>query len=91
MVSRFLRGFRRPKMDVDCEEVRRLSSDYIDAELEQSSAGKVRGHLERCGPCSAFINTLRATVELLSSIGKRRADGGFRRRVRESIARESRQ
>ena len=91
MVSRFLRGFRRPKMDVDCEEVRRLSSDYIDAELDQSSADRVRGHLERCGPCSAFIKTLRATVDMLSSIGKRRADDGFRRRVREAIAKEPRQ
>ena len=88
MVSRFLRVFSRMGGDKDCREVRDLSSDYIDGELDSAAQGRVREHLGRCGPCNAFVNTLRATVNILRSTPKTDAPEGFRERVRDAIKSE---
>ena len=67
--------------------VRDLSSDYIDGELDGSRVEQVKSHLEKCGPCTAFINTLRATIRLLRGMPKREAPDDFRQRVRENLPR----
>ena len=89
MVSRLVRMLMgKGMMDGDCEEIRNLSSDYVDGELAAETVGKVESHLARCGPCTAFINTLRATVRLLRNIPDRQAPGDFRQRVREGLQEE---
>ena len=88
MVSRFLKLFSRNAGDADCREVRDLSSDYIDGELDEASRGRVGEHIGWCGPCSAFINTLRATVNMLRSAPKRDAPEGFPDRVRDAVRNE---
>ena len=70
---------------MDCGEVRDLSSDYIDEDLEAAAADRVKGHLEWCGPCNAFINTLRATVRMLGATPREKAPDGFRESVREKL------
>ena len=85
MVSRILGMLMRRKMDPDCQEVRDISSDYIDGELNQAAEVRVKSHLEMCGPCTAFVNTLRATVRLLRSTPKRVAPSGLRQRIREAL------
>ena len=85
MVSRLKRLFSRENKDLDCGEIRDLSSDYIDGDLEVSTVDRVKGHLERCGPCNAFVNTLRATVNMLGAIPGRKAPDGFRQSVREKL------
>ena len=74
-----------------CFHVRKLSSEYIDGDRDETRTAKVRSHLERCGPCNAFFNTLRATVGLLRNIPKQEPPGDFRDRIRENIRKESRQ
>ena len=66
MVSRLAKLFRRDR-EVDCVELRGMASDYIDGDLEPDSQENVKTHLEWCGPCHSFYNTLRATVGLLRS------------------------
>ncbi len=88
MVSRFLGLFKRRDEDPDCQEVRDLSSEYIDGELDQASEERVGKHLEWCGPCNAFISTLRTTVRMLRSMPKREASDAFRQRVRQSVQNE---
>ncbi len=88
MVSRFLGLFKRGDEDPDCHEVRGLSSDYIDGELDQASEERLARHLEWCGPCNAFISTLRTTVSMLRSLPKREASDSFRERVRQSVKSE---
>ena len=85
MISRITGIFKRQEKDLDCEEVRALSSDYIDEELDQATAGTVSFHLDRCGPCNAFINTLRATVRLLQGMPKGKAPDDLRQRVRDKL------
>lgn len=37
--------------DKDCREVLDRVYSYIDGELDESSSGEIRAHLEECGPC----------------------------------------
>jgi anti-sigma factor RsiW len=83
MISRLVRLFRRHELD--CGEVRAASSDFIDGELGTAESSRIRSHLERCGPCTAFVRTLRATIEMLGSTAASGAPAGFRERVQERI------
>ena len=90
MVSRLIRIFRRSRIDPECEEVRSLSSDYIDEDLDEARTSRLRAHLEMCGPCTAFVNTLRATVRLLRLTPRRDAPDDLRQRVRDRLDQERR-
>ena len=85
MVSRLTRLFRRQKEDTDCHEVRALSSDYIDGELDQAGTDRVKTHLDWCPPCNAFVNTLRATVAMLRDGPRHKASDELRQRIREKV------
>ncbi len=88
MVSRFFGMFKRNRLDDDCREVRERSSDLVDGDIDEPSERRIRGHIGRCGPCNAFMNTLRATVGLLRSTPKEEPSEGFRARVLENIRRD---
>ena len=66
-------------------KVMRLSSEYLDGGLEAGPAGLVERHVGMCPPCRAFLNTLRATVSMLGSMGQAEAPAGLRERVREAV------
>ncbi len=83
MISRLVRLFRG--RELDCGEVREASSDFIDGDLSPGESSRIRSHLERCGPCTAFVETLRATIDLLRATSASEAPAGFRERVRERI------
>ncbi len=76
--------------EADCAEVRAASSDYIDEDVGKRQRDRIASHLERCAPCRAFINTMRATVDLLKSAFESEPPEGFRQRVKERIAEEGR-
>ena len=84
MVSRIAKLFRR-NSDVDCAEVRGVASDYIDDDLEPSTREKIRGHLEKCGPCISFFNTLRATIRLLRTSESYDPPAAFLERLRARL------
>ena len=73
----------------DHSDVRSRASDYIDGELDGSDGAKVESHLAKCPPCAAFVNTLRATINLLRSSGQPGAPNSFKDRLRQSIRRLS--
>jgi anti-sigma factor RsiW len=72
----------------DCEEVRGMSSDYIDGELNTAKVSNVNSHILKCGPCDAFIKTLRATVSLLRSTPKQQPPSDFKQRLRDRLDQE---
>ena len=80
--------FKRRDPELDCEHVQELSSDFIVDELYDDAKREVVAHLEWCSPCTAFINTLRATVGLLRSTPKEIPPADFKERLRDSIRRE---
>ena len=64
--------------DVDCNEVLRLSSDYLEAELPLAKQSAIQFHLSKCGPCKAFVETLASTIGLLSRLPRIPAEPGFK-------------
>ena len=85
MPAPFVNLFRKHRADDDCVEVRNLSSDHLDGELDQASADMVAAHLEWCPPCRAFFRTLMATVGLLGSSKKQEVPDSFRARLSERL------
>ena len=88
MVSRIIGLFRRRNNELGCGEVRELSSDLIDEELNQATEVRVKSHLAKCGPCQAFVNTLRATVGLLRASPRPEAPSDLRQKLRENLRKE---
>ena len=83
MISRLVRLFRG--REPDCGEVRAASSDFIDGDLSSRESSRIRSHLEWCGACKAFVETLRATIDMLRSTAASGAPAGFRERIQERI------
>ena len=59
-IKKLLRGG-----DVDCKEVRRSSSAYLEQDLPQAKHSAMQAHLSKCGPCRAFVDTLASTIGVL--------------------------
>ncbi|MDP9073600.1 MAG: zf-HC2 domain-containing protein [Actinomycetota bacterium] len=54
--------------DLSCAEARALVSDYIDGELDASSAGDLEQHLVGCPSCPPLYASLIATLADLKAI-----------------------
>ena len=80
---RFFNLFKRK--EAECPEVRSASSDFIDGDMRRGERARIAAHLEKCAPCRAFVNTLRATVALLRSAPAPEPPEGFKRRIRDSL------
>ena len=48
---------------MECPDCMDLLADYIDGSLPRHQAELLEWHLEGCGPCVAFVNTYRGTVD----------------------------
>ena len=85
-----LRLFRKilGKGEVDCGEVRKNASDYLEQSLPSDRLAAIRAHLAGCGPCRSFIDTLSATIGLLSRIPPVTVPEGFRETVMRRVQRE---
>jgi len=78
--------FRRG--EVDCNEVRNRSSEYLDRDLPAPKLLSIQAHLSNCGPCRAFVETLATTIGFLSRFPKVAAPSSFKHSVMERIRRE---
>ena len=81
MLSTIKRMFRRD--DVDCNEVRRSSSDYLEEDLPAAKQSMIRSHLTNCGPCQAFVDTLASTIGILSKLPRVTAPASFKHSILE--------
>ncbi len=68
-------------------ELRDISSDYVDGEVSGDALVKAESHLEKCGPCRAFLDTLKATVTLLKSSPAEKAPPTLRPQILENLKR----
>lgn len=66
-LSRFLRSSARHH---DCVELRKRASDYLESAISEDEKQHIRGHLERCGTCRRFLETLRTTVGMLRDLSQ---------------------
>ena len=49
--------------DIGCAECMDLLADYVDGNLPREQAELLEWHIEGCGPCVAFVNTYKGTVD----------------------------
>ena len=61
------------------------SSDYLDGDIEQGLAQRIKAHLGICPPCNRFIGTLISTVQMLNTSPKHTAPQGFKDRIRDNL------
>jgi anti-sigma factor RsiW len=52
-----------PPTSVECRQIAELLADYLDGTLPRPTRELIEWHIEGCGPCVAFINTYRGTVQ----------------------------
>ncbi len=74
--------------EVDCNEVQRRSSDYLEEDLPPPKLSAIRAHLSNCGPCRAFVDTLAATIGILSRLPRVSVPPSFKESTMERIKRE---
>ena len=54
--------------EVDCNEVQKLSSDSLEEDFAPPKRSAFQAHLDNCGPCRAFVDTLASTIGILSRL-----------------------
>jgi anti-sigma factor RsiW len=47
---------------LECRQIAELLGDYLDGTLPKRTRELLEWHIEGCGPCVAFVNTYRGTV-----------------------------
>ncbi len=78
------RGWRTTGVEIaelTHEEVRGQLTDYLAHDLDGAQAARIEDHLAQCPSCTAYLATLRATVDLLGSLPTRPAPESLRRRL----------
>lgn len=75
----------RRSSELDCPEVRDLSSDYVEEELTGSLRTRVQEHLDRCGACRSFVETLRSTIRMLRELPTQKAPPELRDSIRKRV------
>ncbi|PYM13980.1 MAG: hypothetical protein DMD81_19495 [Candidatus Rokuibacteriota bacterium] len=53
---------------VECRQIAELLADYLEGSLPQSVKELIDWHIEACGPCVAFVNTYRGTVNAATKL-----------------------
>ena len=75
--------------DLSCQKVQQMSSEYLEGALGPKELWKFNYHTERCKGCSAFVSTLRATIQVLNSLPPKKAPEELKQRLREQYLGES--
>lgn len=65
-MSRGFLGLFRKR--VDCDEVRKRASDYLESDLSEEEREWIQKHLELCLNCNSFMDTLRSTISMLGEL-----------------------
>ncbi len=86
MFSRIKKMLRRD--DVDCTDVRRLSSDYLEEDLPAAKQSVIQSHIANCGPCRAFVDTLASTIGILSKLPRVAVSASFKQSILERTREE---
>lgn len=74
---------------MNCEDVRELSSDYLDRRLAPPQASLFEGHLGACPACREELESLRATISLIGSLDPVETTAGFMGRLQGRIKRKA--
>jgi predicted anti-sigma-YlaC factor YlaD len=86
MLNSIKKIFRRG--EIDCDEVRERSSDYLEQDLPPAKQSALLAHLSKCGPCRAFVGTLSSTIGVLSRLPQVTASAAFKQSLLEQTTHE---
>ena len=75
---------RRPS---DCRELFSSLSDYLDGKIEPRTCEEMRGHIEACPACVAFLRDLRGAIDHCRSL-KVPCDAAVAPRLRAILTQE---
>lgn len=53
---------------LECRQIAELLGEYIDGALPPETRDLIEWHIEGCGPCVAFVNTYRGTIDAASKL-----------------------
>jgi anti-sigma factor RsiW len=68
MVKRIsTRQDRSGKVEITCEWVTSLITDYLNRELDRETTLAFEKHLSFCSDCAAFLNTYKKTIQATQS------------------------
>ena len=68
-------------VEIDCHQVRRELSDYLESDLTPQLRLQIEDHLQSCSHCRAVYDGLRDVVRLLSDEKAIELPEGFSRRL----------
>ncbi len=57
-------------MHMECEDLIRLISEYLDDEMEDLMRDEFREHIYRCERCTAILRTTKQTIVFVQEIHK---------------------
>ena len=87
MFKAIKRYFR--KGELDCEDVKDLSSAYIENDLKADRRSAFQAHLSKCGPCQAFVGTLSSTIGALGRLPGISAPTNLKQSLMDRMRREN--
>lgn len=72
---------------MDCPDVHKLASSYIDqdGDISQEMIDELTLHLDDCQPCSAFVQSLRATINGLKDLPKETAPARLKEELKKLV------
>jgi hypothetical protein len=74
---------------MECSQIRKLLSEYMDGMLDKETTGVVEKHLETCKDCREELASLRAISEELGSLEAVEPPADFLKKVHERIEQRS--
>jgi len=74
---------------MNCQDVRELSSDYLDRRLAPHELSALEEHLGVCPDCRREIGALRTTISLLGSLDPVETSAGFLSQVHRKLEKKS--
>jgi len=54
--------------DLSCQELVELVTEYLDGALPTDARARFEAHLTTCDGCTAYLDELRATIELAGRV-----------------------
>ncbi len=53
---------------LSCQELVELVTDYLESALSAEQSARFEAHLEPCRGCTAYVEQMRATIELVGRL-----------------------
>jgi predicted anti-sigma-YlaC factor YlaD len=77
---------RKPRViEIDCRQVLRKLSDYLEADLPPRLRLQIETHLKKCNHCTAVYDGMRNVVRLLGDEKVIELPEGFSRRLHKRL------